>query len=159
MQPGGGPRRLLAQGHTVGWDTMNALLNEVTGLPRTSVLMTREQMLATINEEEAVDMMLDLKPGNDAPIQQATGVVWRPLRETYHDTFAWMIEHGYLDPKWAPAIGEMTTCGRATAGRAGAPARPGCGRCDARSVCAPAGVPRPSPVPRRRRARPGRPAG
>ena len=104
MQPGGGPRRFLAQGPTLGWDDLHALIEEVTGLPRTSVLMNRDDMLAAIKEDEAVDMMLGIKPGNDAPIQQATGVVWRPMRDTYHDMFAWMIEHGYLDPMWAPAI-------------------------------------------------------
>jgi len=104
MQPGGGPRRFLAAGNMLGWDDINALMNEVTGLQRTNVRMTREEMLDAIKEEEAVDMMLGFKPGNDAPILQATGVEWRPMRETYRDMIAWLLAQGYLEPHWAPAI-------------------------------------------------------
>jgi nucleoside-diphosphate-sugar epimerase len=104
MQPGGGPRRLLAMGHMLGWDDLNALMNEVTGLQRTNVRMTRAEMLDAIKEEEAVDLMLGFKPGNDAPILRATGMEWRPMRETYHDMIAWLLAQGYLEPRWAPAI-------------------------------------------------------
>jgi nucleoside-diphosphate-sugar epimerase len=104
MRPGDGPRRFCAVGHALEWDEMNALQNAVSGYPRTGVTMTREQLLAAVPEEEAVEIMLGFRPGNDEPLMHASGVRWRPIEDTYRDTIVWMLTHGYLDPKWAPAL-------------------------------------------------------
>jgi hypothetical protein len=61
-------------------------------------------MLATMPEEEAVDLMLGFCSGDDGPIERDTGVSWRPLHDTYRDTIAWLLAGGYLDARWAPAV-------------------------------------------------------
>ena len=103
MRRGLGPRRFLAQGEVVSFAEFNAALNEVTGLERAVVAMSRDDLLAVM-DEEAVDIMLELKPGNDAPLLRETGIAWRPLRDTVRDTVQWLVTTGHLDTKWAPAI-------------------------------------------------------
>ena len=58
-------------------------------------------------------MMLEFRPGNDGPIQAATGVTWRPTRETWGDTIAWLLENGHLEPRGHPTIAASTQGGPA----------------------------------------------
>jgi nucleoside-diphosphate-sugar epimerase len=104
LQPGLGPRRYVASGHTLDWNGMNSLITSVSGLERAVFDVTRDDLLLAIPEEEAVDLMLAYQPGNDAPILEATGVQWRPVEDTYRDTTIWLLANGHLDPKWAPAL-------------------------------------------------------
>jgi len=104
MRPGLGPRRFLAQGDLMSFDEFNAALIEVTGLDRSVAPMTRDDLLQVM-DEEAVDIQLDIRPGNDQPLQRETGVTWRPQLDTLRDTVSWLVASGYLDEKWAPAVG------------------------------------------------------
>ena len=90
------------------FDELNALLNEVSGMQRAVVPVTREQLLESLLDPEAVEMMLEFRPGNDTPIQEATGVSWRPISDTWRDTIAWLIQNGHLEPRWAPAVARAT---------------------------------------------------
>src|SRR5262249_26425749 len=69
--PGLGPRCFLAQGDLMTFEEFNAALNAVTGLDRSVALMTRDDLLQVM-DEEAVDIQLDIRPGNDAPLQRET---------------------------------------------------------------------------------------
>lgn len=103
--PGRGARRYMAGGNTVDWAEFNRVITDVTGRERAVYPMTREQLLENL-DEEAVDIMLGLKPSNEAPLRADTGVHWRPMHETVRDTLRWLIDHGHLDPVWAPALSQ-----------------------------------------------------
>lgn len=100
---GKGPRRYMAGGNTVDWAEFNRVITDVTGRERAVYPMTREQLLENL-DEEAVDIMLGLKPSNEAPLRADTGVRWRPIDETVRDTVTWLMAHGHLDRAWAPAL-------------------------------------------------------
>jgi hypothetical protein len=52
----------------------------------------------------AVDITLGVVPSNDEPLQQETGVQWRPFEDTLRDTLSWLIAEGHLDQRWAPVL-------------------------------------------------------
>ena len=85
------------------WDEFAAAVDSVTGLERTRVHTTRDELEQQI-EPEAVAIMLGIVPSDDAPLHRDTGVAWRPFPETLHDIVAWMLAQGRLDPRWAPAL-------------------------------------------------------
>lgn len=103
LSPGRGPHRYMALGHVLSWEGYNSTVTEVTGRDRELLPVTREQLLENL-DEEAVDIMLGIKPGNDAPLLAATGVSWRPVSETLTDTVRWLLTTGALDADWAPAL-------------------------------------------------------
>jgi hypothetical protein len=39
---------------------------------------------------------------NDDDLHRDTGIKWRPIADTLRDTVEWMLQHGRLDPRWAP---------------------------------------------------------
>ena len=101
--PGRGPKRYMAAGNTVDWAEFNRVITHVTGRERAVYPMTREQLLENL-DEEAVDIMLGLKPSNEAPLRADTGIRWRPMEDTVSDTLRWLIAQGHLDAAWAPAL-------------------------------------------------------
>lgn len=103
LRAGLGPRRFLAQGEIASFGEFNALLDDVSGRERAVVSMSREQLLEAM-DPEAVDIMLNLRPGRYRPLLEETGVAWRPLRETMLDTVGWLVGRGQLDAAWAPAV-------------------------------------------------------
>jgi dihydroflavonol-4-reductase len=103
LTSGVGPKRYMAMGQVLDWASYNAVLAEVTGRDRDTFPMAREELLENL-DEEAVDIMLGIKAGNDAPLLQATGVQWRAVPDTLEDTIRWLLTSGALDPEWAPAL-------------------------------------------------------
>jgi nucleoside-diphosphate-sugar epimerase len=103
LEPGRGARRYMMGGRFLGWSECADVVDHVTGMERTRVHQTREELEQQI-EPEAVDIMLGLVPSDDEQFQQDTGVHWRAFPETLHALVGWLIESGRLDPKWAPAL-------------------------------------------------------
>ena len=103
LHPGQGPRRFMMGGRFVDWNECADVVEEVTGLERTRVHQTREELEAQI-EPEAVEIMLGLCPSDDDAVQRATGVAWRPFPETLRDLACWLLEAGRLEPRWVPAL-------------------------------------------------------
>jgi hypothetical protein len=46
--------------------------------------------------------MLGIVPPDD-DLHRDTGIQWRPRTDTIRDTVDCMLQHGRLDPRWAPA--------------------------------------------------------
>ncbi len=103
LVPGRGPQRYMTGGRFLGWDECADALDAVTGLERTRVRTTRDELEQQI-EAAAVEIMLGIVPSDDAALHRDTGVDWRPFPDTLRDTVAWMLEQGRLDPRWAPAL-------------------------------------------------------
>ena len=104
LQPGRGARRYMMGGQFFTWAEFAAALEAVTGLQRTPVRMTREDLEAQISESEAIDIALGVVPSDDAPLQRDSGIRWRPLEHTMRDTIQWLIAEGHLDQRWAPQL-------------------------------------------------------
>jgi nucleoside-diphosphate-sugar epimerase len=104
LVPGRGPRRYMAGGVFLTWPEFADVIDEVTGLVHTRVPSTRAELEQQI-EPDAVEIMLGIVPPDDDDLHRDTGMEWRPTSETLRDTIAWMLQHGRLDPKWAPALG------------------------------------------------------
>ncbi|KAG1647463.1 hypothetical protein GQR58_030571 [Nymphon striatum] len=94
LQPGQGPKRYMCGGNTVDWATFNDALTAVTGKERASFPVSREQLLETI-DEEAVDIMLGIRPGNDAPFR----VQWRRGRDL-RDTNCLALRRVFAARRW-----------------------------------------------------------
>jgi dihydroflavonol-4-reductase len=103
LVPGRGPRRYMAGGVFLTWDEFADVIDEVTGLVHTRVPSTRAELEAQI-EADAVEIMLGMVPPDDDALHRDTGIEWRPVAETMRATIGWMLQHGRLDPKWAPAL-------------------------------------------------------
>jgi dihydroflavonol-4-reductase len=100
---GRGPRRYMAGGVFLTWDEFADVIDEVTGLLHTRVPSTRAELEAQI-EPDAVEIMLGMVPPDDDALHRDTGIEWRPVTETLRATIGWMLQHGRLDPQWAPAL-------------------------------------------------------
>ncbi len=98
-----GPRRYMAGGVFLTWDEYADLVDAVTGLVHTRVPSTRAELEQQI-EPEAVEIMLGIVPPDDDDLHRDTGIEWRPIADTLRDTISWMLQHGRLDPRWAPAL-------------------------------------------------------
>jgi nucleoside-diphosphate-sugar epimerase len=103
LVPGLGPRRYMAGGVFLTWNEYADVVDAVTGLVHTRVPSTRAELEQQI-EPDAVDIMLGLVPPDDDQLHRDTGIEWRPITDTLRDTVSWMLQHGRLDPKWAPAL-------------------------------------------------------
>jgi len=103
LVPGRGPRRYMAGGVFLSWDEFADVVDEITGLVHTRVLSTRAELEQQI-EPDAVEIMLGIVPPDDDALHRDTGIEWRPITDTLRDTIGWMLEHGRLDPRWAPAL-------------------------------------------------------
>ncbi len=113
MAAGGGPRRHLAMGTHLTAREQVAVIEEAIGaeistarLPRPfwwfwSRLgdLGRRVGVDLIVTSDAYDYMFKSKPGDDSPTIEATGVEFRPVVETFADTFRWMYEAGYVEAR------------------------------------------------------------
>ncbi len=102
LEPGRGPRRYMAGGRFLTWDEFADVIDEVTGLIHTRVPSTRAELEQQI-EPDAVEIMLGIVPPDDDDLHRDTGIQWRPSADTLRATVDWMVQHGRLDPRWAPA--------------------------------------------------------
>ena len=88
-QPGRGPRRYMAGGPFTTWDDFAATADVVTGEARPVIDLTEKQMLDMF-DPEVVRMMLGMRPSQDGPLQEDTGVIWRPFSQTLADLAGWL---------------------------------------------------------------------
>jgi nucleoside-diphosphate-sugar epimerase len=103
MTPGRGPKRYVAGGTYMTWDEFHARVTEATGRDR-ALFPTPASALKGMVDDEAVEIMLGIVPGDDAALLADSGLgEWRPVTETLADTVRWLIAGGLLDPEWAPA--------------------------------------------------------
>jgi hypothetical protein len=85
------------------WDEFHARVTEATGRDR-ALFPTPASALKGMVDDEAVEIMLGIVPGDDAALLADSGLgEWRPVTETLADTARWLIAGGLLDPEWAPA--------------------------------------------------------
>lgn len=110
LKPGQGPMRLLAMGTHVNAREHVAALTEATGAkikafptPRWFMWtwgrlgdITRRFGKDIVMTSDGYDYLFHCKPGDDSPTEAATGVVFRPLVETFRDMARWMYEAGHL---------------------------------------------------------------
>lgn len=112
MAPGGGPRRYLATGTHVTSAELAGLIESLVGKVRKIPLprpvfwawgkagdLAKRFGLDLVVTSEGYDYMFHSVAGDDSPTVAATGVAFRPLAETFRDTFLWMHEAGHLDEK------------------------------------------------------------
>jgi nucleoside-diphosphate-sugar epimerase len=113
MQPGRGPHRLLAMGTYLGSDDLERVISEVLGsaksfpLPRSLFWVwgklgdvAKRVGIDLVVTSEGYDYMFNSRPGDDSATTAATGVEFRPIVDTFRDTFRWMHEAGHIDAKY-----------------------------------------------------------
>lgn len=116
-----GPQRHIAAGDMLSWQDTYALFDSLTGL-RMRRIPIPGPMLRTLGSiGDGVKRIVDfnypltrsamelatLWPGADgAPTTRATGVAFRPIRETYRDTLRWLYESGRLGAKHVGRLAE-----------------------------------------------------
>lgn len=112
LHPGGGPRRYLAMGTYATAAELVAAIEEATGarvrtLPTPQVVMWAWGRLGDVARRfgrdivmtsDGYDYLFHSRPGDDSPTTEATGVVFRPLVDTFRDTFRWLHRAGKVDP-------------------------------------------------------------
>ena len=110
MAPGNGPRRLLATGTYLTAADHHARIEEAIGvalkkLPTPQPIMWAWGRLGDVARRFGKDIVLTSdgynylfhsKPGDDSATVAATGVQFRPVVETFRDTFRWMYEAGHV---------------------------------------------------------------
>jgi nucleoside-diphosphate-sugar epimerase len=119
VEPGQGPRRLLAGGRFTTWAELGALLDDLTGVRTRRIrfpvplllgtgrvldLVRRVRPVGYPLTRDAAEIMVRMVPTDDRPTLAATGVELRPLAETMADTLRWALEAGHLAPRYAPAL-------------------------------------------------------
>jgi nucleoside-diphosphate-sugar epimerase len=112
LHPGGGPRRYLAMGTYATAAELVAAIEEAIGarvrtLPTPQVVMWAWGRLGDVARRfgrdivmtsDGYDYLFHSKAGDDSPTTAATGVAFRPLVDTFRDTFRWLCEAGKIDP-------------------------------------------------------------
>ena len=102
MYPGRGANRYVAGGTYLPWGDFHAGVSEVTGRDR-ALYPTPASALKGIVDDEIVEIMLGIVPGDDAALLADSGLgAWRPVTETLADTVRWLVAGGLLDAEWAP---------------------------------------------------------
>lgn len=110
LKPGKGPKRLLAFGTHVDAREHVAALTEATGAkiktfptPRWFMWtwgrlgdITRRFGKDIVMTSDGYDYLFNCKPGDDSATEDATGVTFRPVVETFRDMARWMYESGRL---------------------------------------------------------------
>ena len=110
LEPGQGPKRLLAFGANVDARAHVAALTEATGakiktFPTPRWFMwtwgrlgdfTRRFGKDIVMTSDGYDYLFNCKPGDDSATVEATGVHFRPLVETFRDMARWMHEAGHV---------------------------------------------------------------
>jgi nucleoside-diphosphate-sugar epimerase len=112
MEPGRGPHRLLAMGTYVSSYELERVIAEVIGsaksfpLPRAMFWVwgklgdvAKRVGVDLVVTSEGYDYMFNSKPGDDSATTEATGVEFRPIVDTFRETFLWMHEAGHVDAK------------------------------------------------------------
>lgn len=110
MVPGNGPRRYLATGTYLTAADHHARIEEAIGaplkkLPTPQPVMWLWGRIGDLARRVGKDLVLTSdgynylfhsKPGDDSATTAATGVEFRPIVETFRDTFRWLHEAGHL---------------------------------------------------------------
>lgn len=118
LEPGGGPKRLLAFGTHVDARAHVAALTEATGAkiktfptPRWFMWtwaqlgdLTRRFGKDIVMTSDGYDYLFNCKPGDDSATVESTGVQFRPLVETFRDMARWMYETGRVG---AEKVGDL----------------------------------------------------
>lgn len=118
LEPGGGPKRLLAFGTHVDARAHVAALTEATGAkiktfptPRWFMWtwaqlgdLTRRFGKDIVMTSDGYDYLFNCKPGDDSATVESTGVQFRPLVETFRDMARWMYEAGRVG---AEKVGDL----------------------------------------------------
>ena len=118
MEPGQGPHRYLTMGTFLSSEELVAAVGEAIGgkvkslpIPRAAFWawgrlgdFTRRFGRDIVFTSDAYDYVFQSKPGDDSPTVAATGVEFRPIVETFADTFRWMYEAGHIEAKY---VGEL----------------------------------------------------
>ena len=121
MSPGQGPRRYLAMGTYVTAAEHLATIGEAIGqkakkLPTPQPIMwlwghlgdlTRRLGKDIVMTSDGYDYLFHSKPGDDSATTASTGVEFRPLVETFRDTFRWMYEAGHLKAEHIGVLAEV----------------------------------------------------
>jgi len=121
MAPGQGPRRHLAMGTHVTAAEHLATISEAIGrrakkLPTPQPVMwlwgrlgdvTRRFGWDIVMTSDGYDYLFHSVAGDDSPTVAATGVEFRPLVETFRDTFRWMYEAGHVEARDIGVLAEV----------------------------------------------------
>lgn len=116
IQPGLGPRRILAGGHYRTWPALGDLTDDLLGVKARRIwfpkpllyasgscldLLRRLRPIAYPLTRDAAEIMVTMVPTDDAPSLAALGVTLRPIEETLTDALRWLAAEGHLPPKAA----------------------------------------------------------
>lgn len=118
VSPNKGSRRFGVFGHFYDWEQTKLLLHEVTGRALKSFQFPDKFFLGIGHLGDLFDLlhlpfpldnstaqfMTNLKPGDDHLTQEEFNIRWRPLEESFRDTFRWLVEEGHLNPKKVPSL-------------------------------------------------------
>lgn len=119
MEPGQGSCRLLAMGTYLTARDQVAVMGEAMGAPVKSVRLPKPIWwvwsrlgdlaarvgLDLVLTSDAYDYVFNSRPGDDSGTVARTGVTFRPMVDTWRDTFRWMHETGRIsDRRAGPAI-------------------------------------------------------
>ena len=111
MEPGQGPRRVLAGGHFLTWPALGDLTDEILGVKARRVpfpkpviyavgslldLLRRVTPVGYPLTRDAAEIMVRMVPTDDAPSLDALGVTLRPVEETLTDALRWLVDAGHL---------------------------------------------------------------
>jgi hypothetical protein len=121
MVPGQGPRRHLAMGSHVTAAEHLALIGEAIGakpkkLPAPQPVMwlwarlgdvTRRFGWDIVMTSDGYDYLFHSAAGDDSATVAATGVEFRPLVETFRDTFRWMYAAGHVKAEDIGVLAEV----------------------------------------------------
>ncbi len=112
------PARYLVWGHHLAFADQLAVLRRVTGRPLRGVPVPRVVLWAwgragdlarrrgrnPVLTSEGYDYLVGFRPGDQSATERDLGVRFRPVEETFADTFRWMHRRGLVD---ADAIGVL----------------------------------------------------
>jgi dihydroflavonol-4-reductase len=110
MASGNGPRRLLAMGAYLTAADHHARIEEAIGVPLKKLPTPQPIMWAwgrlgdlarrfgkdIVLTSDGYNYLFHSKPGDDSATVAVTGVEFRPVVETFRDTFRWMYEAGHV---------------------------------------------------------------
>ncbi len=112
MAPGGGPRRFLAMGTYLTADDHAQVLEDILGKAKSFPLpqplfwvwgklgdVAKRFGKDLVVTSDGYEYLFHSKPGDDSATTATTGVEFRPVTETFGDTFTWMHEAGLVDAK------------------------------------------------------------
>lgn len=119
MRPGDGPKRLLAMGtFLTSHDHVDALTAAIGTKARSFPLprpfwwvwakagdLARRVGRDLVLTSDGYDYLFKAVPGDDSPTEAATGVVFRPVVDTFTDTIRWLVESGHVGADKAGTLG------------------------------------------------------